>query len=219
MSERLIEQQDRLELERRIQRRWTGVLLFPIALFPLLSLLTYNWRDISWLQAPPLTPPSNLIGIVGAWSVFIGYSLVGLALWLVPVMVLLFSVMLIYGRAVRLVRRAFWMLIFLIALCCLLQLGSATVFDPVLERLNLKPNAGGAVGYVLMTCLLARWFSPVGGGILMLSIMLCSLFLAVGLRNIVAGLGWVTGWWTTRPRAADKTEPPVRAEKEDSEAG
>jgi len=218
MSERLIEQQDRLELERRIQRRWTGVLLFPIALFPLLSLLTYNWRDISWLQAPPLTPPSNLIGIVGAWSVFIGYSLVGLALWLVPVMVLLFSVMLIYGRAVRLVRRAFWMLIFLIALCCLLQLGSATVFDPVLERLNLKPNAGGAVGYVLMTCLLARWFSPVGGGILMLSIMLCSLFLAVGLRNIVAGLGWVTGWWTTRPRAADKTEPPGTAEKEDSEA-
>jgi S-DNA-T family DNA segregation ATPase FtsK/SpoIIIE len=207
-----------MELERRIQRRWTGVLLFPIALFPLLSLLTYNWRDISWLQAPPLTPPSNLIGIVGAWSVFIGYSLVGLALWLVPVLVLLFSVMLIYGRIVRLVRRAFWMLLFLVALCCLLQLGSAAVFDPVLERLNLKPNAGGAVGYALMTCLLARWFSPVGGGILMLSIMLCSLFLAVGLRNLVTGLGWITGWWAARPRVADGPDHPDAAAKEDSEA-
>ena len=99
--------QDRLEHERRIHRRVAGVLLFPIALFPLLSLLTYNWRDISSLHAPPLDPPANLIGVVGAWSVYIGYSLMGLTLWVVPFFVLLFSFMLLSGRVMRLGRRAF----------------------------------------------------------------------------------------------------------------
>ncbi len=195
--------QDRLELDRRIHRRVAGILLFPIALFPLLSLITYNWRDISWLNAPPLDPPANLIGVVGAWSVFIGYSLMGLTVWLVPVFVLVFSGMLLYGRIVRIGRRAFWMILFIVALCCLVQLGSATVFDGALERLNLKPNAGGAIGYWIMTRLLARWFSPVGGGMLMISIMLFALAMAIGLRTLFAGLGRLTGWWEARQAAGE----------------
>jgi len=199
---------DRLEAERRVVRRLVGLLLFPIALFPLLSLVTYDWRDISWLHSPPLVPTTNLIGIVGAWSVFIGYSLIGLALWIVPFLVLFFSGMLIYGRILRTGRRAFWMLLFMAALCCLLQLGSSGVFDGTLERLNLKPNAGGAVGYWLMTCLLARWFSPVGGGILMLSIMAFALVMAVGLRNVFAALGRLTGWWESRQAGGDASGKP-----------
>jgi S-DNA-T family DNA segregation ATPase FtsK/SpoIIIE len=210
--------QDRLELERRSHRRLAGLLLFPIAWFPLLSLLTYNWRDVSWLNSPRLDPPANLIGVVGAWSVFIGYSLMGLALWLVPVFVLLFSGMLLYGKIVRIGRRAVWALLFMVALCCLLQLGSATVFDGVLERLNLKPNAGGAIGYGLMTCLLARWFSPVGGGMLMLSIMLFALVMAIGLRNLFAGLGRLTGWWEARQTASDDAASSAAAAAEPVEA-
>ncbi|HNX34858.1 MAG TPA: DNA translocase FtsK [Kiritimatiellia bacterium] len=198
--------QDRLELDRRIHRRVAGILLFPIALFPLLSLITYNWRDISWLNAPPLDPPANLIGVVGAWSVFIGYSLMGLTVWLVPVFVLVFSGMLLYGRIVRIGRRAFWMILFIVALCCLVQLGSATVFDGALERLNLKPNAGGAIGYWIMTRLLARWFSPVGGGMLMISIMLFALAMAIGLRTLFAGLGRLTGWWEARQAAGEASD-------------
>ncbi len=194
--------QDRQELERQRHRRVVGVLLFPIALFPLLSLCTYNWRDISWLNAPPLSPPANLIGVVGAWSVFIGYSLMGLTLWLVPLFALLFSVMLINGRIVRIGRRVFWMVLFMVALCCLVQLGSTSVFDGTLEKLNLKPNAGGAIGYWLMTRLLARWFSPVGGGMLMISIMLLALAMAIGLRNLFSGLGRLTGWWEARQSAS-----------------
>ena len=196
--------QDRLEQERRAFRRLIGSLLFPIALFPLFSMVTYNWRDISWLNSPPLSPPSNLIGIVGAWSVFVGYSLFGLALWLLPLFVLLFSGMLIYGRVMRIGRRMLWGLLFVVALCCLVQLGSDSIFSDALERLNLKPNAGGAIGYWLMTCLLARWFSPVGGGILMLSIMLFALVMAIGLRSLFAALGRLTGWWETKQARAEE---------------
>jgi S-DNA-T family DNA segregation ATPase FtsK/SpoIIIE len=197
---------DRIELERRRYRRVIGVLLFPIILFPLLSLVTYNWRDISWLNAPPLSPPSNLIGLVGAWSAFIGYSVMGLTVWVVPFFALIFSGLLLYGRVVNMGRRAFWMLLFVVALCCLTQLGSETIFAGALERLNMKPNAGGAIGYWLMTCLLAHWFSPVGGGMLMVSIMLFALLMAIGLRTLFDGLGRLTGWWEARQAAMDEDE-------------
>ena len=207
-----------MELERRAYRRLAGSLLFPVALFPLLSMITYNWRDISWLNSPPLSPPANLIGIVGAWSVFVGYSLFGLTLWLLPAFVLLFSCMLIYGRAMHIGRRVLWALLFVVALCCLMQLGSDTLFDGVLEKLNLKPNAGGAVGYCLMTCLLASWFSPVGGGILMLSIMLFALVMVIGLRNLFAALGRLTGWWEAR-QVAERAEDPAPETVEEAEDG
>ncbi|MEI7947758.1 MAG: DNA translocase FtsK 4TM domain-containing protein [bacterium] len=197
--------QDRHEVERRAHRRLFGIILLPIAFFPLLSLITYNWRDISLLNAPPLTPPANLIGLAGAWSVFFGYHVFGLVLWIVPFLVLGFSILLLYGKIATIGRKMAWMFLFLIAMCCLVQMGSETIFDSTLETLNSKPNAGGAIGYWLMNCLLCRWFSPVGGGILMISIMLFTLMMVIGIRNIVYGLGRMTEWWVER-QARRKSE-------------
>jgi len=190
--------QDRHEVERRAHRRLFGIILLPIAFFPLLSMITYNWRDISLLNVPPLNPPANLIGLVGAWSVFLGYHVFGLVLWVVPFLVLGFSILLLYGKVATVGRKMAWMFLFLMAMCCLVQLGSETLFDSTLEYLNLKPNAGGAIGYWLMTCLLCRWFSPVGGGILMVSIMLFALMMVIGIRNIVYSLGRLTEWCAER---------------------
>ncbi len=193
-----VKSDEKHEAERRVYRRVFGILLFPVALFPLLSLITYDWRDISWLNVPPFSPPANLIGLAGAWSVFIGYSLLGLALWVVPFFVLVLSIMLMSGKNLRIGRRSAWMGLFMVALCCLLQLGGETLFSGILERLNLKPNAGGAAGYWLMTRLLTRWFSPVGGGLLMLSIMLFAFLMAIGLRNVFHAVVRITGWWRER---------------------
>lgn len=212
-DDRKIKEEEKQDAERRLYRRVFGALLFPVALFPLLSLITYDWRDISWLNVPPLDPPANLIGVAGAWSVFIGYSLLGLALWLVPFLVLLLSFMLLSGRNLRIGRRLAWMGLFMVALCCLLQLGGETVFAGILEKLNMKPNAGGAIGYWLMTRLLARWFSPVGGGMLMLSIMLLAFLMTLGLRNVFRVLMRMAGWWDDR-RTSIGGEP-VLAEAED----
>jgi S-DNA-T family DNA segregation ATPase FtsK/SpoIIIE len=205
--------QDRHEVERRAHRRLFGIILLPIAFFPLLSMITYNWRDISLLNVPPLTPPANLIGLVGAWSVFLGYHVFGLVLWVVPFLVLGFSILLLYGKVATVGRKMAWMFLFLMALCCLVQLGSETLFDSTLEYLNLKPNAGGAIGYWLMTCLLCRWFSPVGGGILMVSIMLFALMMVIGIRNIVYSLGRLTEWCAERQarRKAERENLNARA--------
>ncbi|MDR2849428.1 MAG: DNA translocase FtsK [Verrucomicrobiota bacterium] len=204
--------EDRLELERRRTRRVAGLVLFLLVPFPLLSLLSYNWLDISHLNSPPLDPPSNLIGLTGAWSVFIGYTVMGLALWAVPPLMLVFSGLLLHGRVTRVVRRALWTALAVVALCSRVQLGSGTVFAGTLERLNLAPNAGGAIGDWLMTRLLARWFSPVGGGLLMGGVLFFALLMAVGLRAVFGGLGRLTGWWAARQNAGaseaeDEGEP------------
>ncbi|MBR4172609.1 MAG: DNA translocase FtsK [Kiritimatiellae bacterium] len=189
---------ERQEEERRVRRRVIGFLLLPIALFPFFSLISYNWRDVSMLMMPPLTPPANLIGVFGAWSVFIGYSIIGLAQWCIPFLVLLFSVLLIYGKITHMIRRAFWMLVFLVAFCCLLQLGSDGIFASTLEKLNMRPNAGGAVGYWLMTCLLERWFSPVGASVLLSCIMFLSLLFAIGFRELFLFFGGIANWYRRR---------------------
>jgi len=47
-------------------RMIAGVICFPLALLILLSLVSYDWRDIGILNMPPGTPPGNWIGAVGA---------------------------------------------------------------------------------------------------------------------------------------------------------
>ena len=38
---------------------------------PRAGLFSYDWQDISLLHVPPITPPCNLIGPVGAWLSFV----------------------------------------------------------------------------------------------------------------------------------------------------
>ncbi len=196
--------------------RLVGLALVPVLIFALLSLLTYDWRDVSWLQMPPNHPPANLIGEVGAWSVFFGYNLFGVGIWIVPVWLTVASAMLIFNRADELWCRTGWSVAFLLALCALLQLASG-VLDGTLENLNIEPNAGGAMGNWLMTCSLQQWLSPVGGGLLALAVLLFTGVMAIGPARLVAmARGFVEGWRTWRQQHAEAVEKraAVRQEQE-----
>lgn len=197
---------DRLEQERHIQRRAIGFLLFPISVFPLLSILTYNWRDICWLNSPPLDPTSNMIGLAGAWSVFIGYSYVGLALWALPFFVILFGFLMVTDKLIHAARRVIWVILFIAALACMLQLGSETALKSILLTNNIYPNAGGMLGYNVMDKMLIKWLSPVGSGILMICIMIFSIFMLVGVKNVIAFLGFCSGWALSR-QGLEEDEP------------
>ncbi len=52
-----------------------GIVLLALCLFLSLALSSYDWQDISLLHAPPINPPCNLIGPVGAWFSFVLFSL------------------------------------------------------------------------------------------------------------------------------------------------
>lgn len=102
------------ESERRHIFAW---LLFPLSLFPLAALLTYDWRAIPALNSPPIHS-SNWIGKLGDLFAFYGYMLFGLAVWIVPVMCVTAALCVILGRRMRPGRRELWFLVFLAAASC-----------------------------------------------------------------------------------------------------
>lgn len=190
--------------EATIRRRLIGFFMFPVALFPFLALFSYNWRDISDLCVPPASPTTNLIGAVGAWFAYCGYQFIGLAIWFVPLLCVFAGVLLVIGRPLQLGRRTLGILLFILSATCLLQLtGHTATVANLLHALNLAPNAGGAVGYLVMTRGLARLLSPFGSGVLMLCLALFSVFFTIGFRNLVALLARITAWASDRHDEAD----------------
>ena len=92
----------------------------PLALFPLVALLTYDWRAIPALNTPP-DPSSNWIGALGDGFAYYGYSTFGLAVWIVPAICVLAAICVVRGRCKRPARRGLWALLFLASVSCILQ--------------------------------------------------------------------------------------------------
>jgi S-DNA-T family DNA segregation ATPase FtsK/SpoIIIE len=165
--------------------RLTGFLLLPLTVFPLLSLISYDWRDISLLQAPPNDPPVNMFGLVGAWCTFGAYVLLGLGAWLLPFWLALFCLLAALGRGKRMGARLGWCALIQAMCCALLQLGDG-IFAGLLDRLDIAPNPGGLCGWLLMTMFLERFLSPVGGTIVALTLLLAGVVMAVGPHELAA---------------------------------
>jgi len=204
--------------EQRIEhlrRKVVGFFLLPIAIFPLLALLTYDWHAVEALQLPALTPTTNLIGVVGDSFAYWGYMILGIGVWVIPMLCILVGLLLLFERDIHPGRRTVWLTVFTVALCCLLQLLSAS--EPIagwLESVNTGHNAGGAIGYLVMTRCLSRLLSPFGSGMLMISIMLISLMLAIGLREIAVGILRLTAWATGRDYDPSGEPPPNETREE-----
>ncbi|MCQ2392636.1 MAG: DNA translocase FtsK 4TM domain-containing protein, partial [Kiritimatiellae bacterium] len=195
----MAENKDKIDNEVNLRRRILGFFLFPVALFPLLALLTYDWREIPTLCIPPLRPTSNLIGIAGDWFAYAGYQIFGLAVWVLPFMCILIGLLLIRGRSFNPGRRTAGLALFTLALTCLTQLtGGVSSVQNTLHTLNIEPNAGGAIGYLIMTLGLTRVLSPFGSGVLMASIMLFALLWTIGFRSIIRGISGVLDWCMDR---------------------
>ena len=202
--------------EPTIRRRLIGFFMFPIALFPFLALISYNWRDIPTLQIPPEVPTSNLFGAAGCWFSYLGYQIVGLAVWTIPLLCIFIGILLVVGKPFSIGRRALGVLLSIISLTSLLQLmGHTSTFEGVLRSLNIVPNAGGAVGYLLITRGLAPLISRFGSGVLMLCLLIFSVLFTIGFRNIVNILARITAWASDR-EDEDLNAPETDEQKENS---
>ncbi len=200
-----------------VRRRILGFFLFPVAFFPLLALLSYDWRAIPALCIPPLRPTANLIGIAGDWFAYFGYSIFGLAIWVVPLLCLFAGFRLILGRTFHPGRRTLGIALFTLALTCLIQLtGSTPAVRSILHALNIEPNAGGAIGYLVMTRGLARVLSPFGSSVLMASLMLFALLWTIGIRTLIRSAGRLLDWCMDRRQLTpeEQAEAERRAQEE-----
>ena len=169
-------------------------IVFPLSLFPLVALLTYDWHAIAALNVPP-SRSTNWIGALGDGFAYHGYTLLGFAIWIVPLLCVLGALALIRGHRLRSVWRPIWTLVFLLASACLLQVFGqhAPGVRSVGASLNV-PHAGGAVGYLLMTRLLAPLISDFGSTVLMAVLLVVSFVSAIGLRTIARGISELLKW-------------------------
>ncbi len=161
--------------------RLSGFVLVLLVLLPVLSLVSYTWRDVPWLNAETNRAPANLIGLVGAVGAYAGYSLFGLAVWLVPVWMALLGVRLFMGRFHHPWRSIVWAVVFQIAVCALFQLGEWT---RAVETLHIwRGAAGGALGWFMTSLCLKPILGVVGCAIVMLVLAFLALGFGIGWRN------------------------------------
>lgn len=194
---------DTTETESNTRRRVIGFFMFPLALFPLLALCTYNWRDISDLCIPAASPSSNLVGVVGNWFAYTGYQLLGLGIWSVPAACVFAGLRLVLGKSFHSGRRTLGVILLIFAVTCLLQVaGYSSTIAPLLRDLNIEPNAGGAVGYLVMTRCLAYHLAPFGASVLMIILAIFALLIIAGPRNIISALARLTDWAADRHQDA-----------------
>ena len=183
-----------------------GWMLFPISLFPLVALLTYDWRSIAALQVPPM-PSMNWVGALGDSFAYLGYTTIGLAVWTIPVVCIVLGLCLVGGRKLNLGRRAPWFVLFVAACACLLQVAQnhAPGISAALERVNIA-NAGGVVGYLVMTRLVSPLLSDFGGSAVMASFALISLVACIGIKTIAGFFAAIYRWAIASGHAAPSRE-------------
>ena len=137
---------------------------------------------------------------------YYGYTVIGLAVWIIPVVCVALALCLVGGRRLRLGRRIPWFALLLAACACLLQVAQrhAPGISAALDRVNIA-NAGGVVGYLVMSRLVSPLLSDFGGSAVMAMIALVALVECIGVKAI---LGFFAGLY--RWAAASGTIAPSR---------
>ena len=183
-----------------------GWMLFPISLFPLVALLTYDWRSVAALRVPPM-PSTNWVGALGDSFAYLGYTTIGLAVWTIPVVCIVLGLCLVGGRKLNLSRRAPWFALFVAACACLMQVAQnhAPGISAALERVNVA-NAGGVVGYLVMTRLVSPLLSDFGGSAVMAIFAIISLVACIGIKTIAGFFAAIYRWAIASGHAAPSRE-------------
>ncbi len=160
-------------------RELVGIVLLTAGLLMALALVSYQWKDISLLRAPPNSPPANYIGPAGAWFAFSALMTFGAAALLLPVGVALIGALLVFRPAQPVRLRALWWLIAVISIGSLVQLYPGR-FHALCEAFNIAPIPGGLAGWLAAEKLLRSVLGTAGAVILLSGVLAGSLFMFIG---------------------------------------
>ena len=175
---------DRFERPPSVLWRMVAVPIIGYALITLLALFSYDAADISSISAPALGAVRNWMGAFGAWSAYSILLALGTAAPLLPLFFLTIGALLLVGK--RIGMRVLWMLLFMLATCALLQFGNDTMQAFLkLERLNIAPNAGGGIGFLLNDRTLMPWVGKAGTMAVYVTLLTVSTVMIIGPMTIM----------------------------------
>lgn len=163
---------------------WASLPTILFAIFSFIGLVTYDWNDVAALNSNGNSQVQNLMGVAGANYTYLSYLFWGIAAWVLPVWLLICAVA--FFRRERLGWRFLWMLMITISLAALFQIFFKSNLTYVLsdEKLNIAPNGGGIVGYLLTDLFVYKWLGLCGSLCIFIPMLIAGIILLIGFSRI-----------------------------------
>jgi len=129
-----------------------GFVLLAVALLLLVAQLSFDRNDISFITTHLNKPPSNWIGLIGAWLAYGSFCLLGGAAYLIPLLAGIFGVSYLFNSFSYLRERLIWSLIWtavlLVAVSGVLFMADDGGHNGRFHLVKGIQSAGGALGYL-----------------------------------------------------------------------
>jgi DNA segregation ATPase FtsK/SpoIIIE-like protein len=169
-----IKQRTKKPVRRSLANEVIAVVLIAVSIIMFLSLATYNSKDLSWNSTGPEHPPSNLIGIVGAYLSDFLFQLFGLASFSLPIVLVAIAIRSFFADGTTLpIRKATGTVLLLLALS-----GFLALFPDLKLGAAKNLKNGGALGSILEGSL-AGLMNKAGAAIVLAAASVLTLMLAM----------------------------------------
>ena len=195
-TSRSVDQRPRLFDARRLSEL-LGFLIGVLALLIVLSLASYHPLDVSFNTAAPASPPSNWIGVIGAYAADALFQVLGWVAWLVPAAFFAIAVQMLRARPWHAPWTKFTGMVMLCA-----SLAALLEFFPYTPQVAGFVRGSGVLGYLLAAGLV-HILNRTGSVIVAGAFFLTSLFLVTRFSFSAAGeflharfLGLVGARWS-----------------------
>lgn len=181
-----VQKEEAIEAERPPHVAWR-IVAIPVlgyALVAFLGLASYNAADVSAISAPANYRPTNWMGLFGAWNAYGLFLIMGLCAYLVPVWFFVAGMLMARGKRLR--SRALWMLVATLCCCALMQFANVSAMRLLtVPRLNMAPNAGGGIGFLLNDKLFSVWLGTAGSATFFGVLLAVSILMIIGPMNVM----------------------------------
>ncbi|MBN3561326.1 DNA translocase FtsK 4TM domain-containing protein [Amphritea spongicola] len=169
-----------------------GIILWiGLAVFMQLAMFGYDRRDSGWSHLGYQPEARNFTGQTGAWLADLLFSMVGVAAWIVPALLVYPAIKFFFRKQATLIDAIPFVMVRLVGLvlflCCLATL-AATHLSNAGDTLPF--SMGGVIGQAISD-LTVSLFSLVGGTVVLWTLLLfaLTLFLEVSWVAVLEGMG------------------------------
>ncbi|WP_376787810.1 DNA translocase FtsK [Aliamphritea hakodatensis] len=179
------------DLVARVMKEGGIILWIGLAVFMQLAMFGYDRRDSGWSHLGYQPEARNFTGQTGAWLADLLFSMVGVAAWIVPALLMYPAIKFFFRKQATLVDAIPFVMVRLVGLvlflCCLATL-AATHLSNAGDALPF--SMGGVIGQAISD-LTVSLFSLVGGTVVLWTLLLfaLTLFLEVSWVAVLEGMG------------------------------